>query len=1033
MKPENQHLKVTKASLLAVALTLPQIQAAVWTVESWTSAATDGQWFNDAHWDTAAPNGVDAVADFTFAKSGTADFIGLSSSPTVGHLFFENTSASEENFLIMAGGGSGNRIFFEVSSGNATVGAAADMTLNIRGGMALTSPLEKIGPGHFIQSVTDIQGSGAFIMNGGTARFTGANNAYTGGTIVNVGSLDANWLASMGTGDVAVNGQGQVVLTSTGDAGYNNNFIINGQGTDGGADDGAIRLRGTSINGTVELQSDSRISLSDGSLNASESELRNVVSGTGGLELTGTGTNPTLTLLAANTYTGATTVQSGQLLIDPASTATSPLWTVNGGSLHLPDDSGSPIENLIGAPAVTVNGGALQVINNTETIGTLTMDSSVEPATFITANNGAGTTTATLTVGTLDLTGTENFLEFDTAPALGTYEVLKATTINGTLGTNLRIDGVPPLSQSWSFSGGVVSVTLSAYPGNAITYTNLSGNAMWTIDGDTDWTDGSAIGYYDTDDVTFNDTANGLPGSLAVDIPSTVNPGSVTFNNSTGNDYSLTGSDIAGSTGLTKSGTGTLSILQSNTYTGTTDINGGTLVVGNNIDEVGSLGTGDVTVASGAFLDFNRPSSSTYDNSITLNGTLSQTGSGFADINGDITGSGDIIQATGAATFALDGQNNFSGSISLDNGTSFIRGGGSTYSGNITLALGTELDLGSSSTAPAGDVLVSGIISGDGNLDVNLGNGEKAILTGENDYTGTTSIGSSDTLQIGDGGTTGLLGTGDVDMDVSTSTLIFNRSTAITANNNFVLDGTIRQEGGGDLILGGNIIIDDNDGAIVTTAGTTSLNGALTCEVDTTSGSSQTLIVTGALNLGGATLTLIEDNPGVLTEGTKTTLIDYTGGSLTGSFAGLPEGATVTLGSNSFEISYADASQVTLTAVASGYSAWATINAGGQGPDLDFDKDGVPNGVEYFFGETGSSFTPNPGIVGGTITWPKDPSANATFVVEVSTNLQDEVAPGDGGWTAANPIDVVDNGTSVVYTVPTGYPRLFARLRVIVP
>src|SRR5690606_3424901 len=99
--------------------------------------------------------------------------------------------------------------------------------------------------------------------------------------------------------------------------------------------------------------------------------------------------------------------------------------------------------------------------------------------------------------------------------------------------------------------------------------------------------------------------------------------------------------------------------------------------------------------------------------------------------------------------------------------------------------------------------------------------------------------------------------------------------------------------------------------------------------------------------------------------------------------------AKITVGANTFAIAYADASKVTLTVVPNGtYSDWADDNAGGQGSDSDFDKDGVPNGVEYFMGETGSTFTANPSITGGSITWPKNPDAIATYVVQVSNNLQ---------------------------------------------
>jgi autotransporter-associated beta strand protein len=113
----------------------------------------------------------------------------------------------------------------------------------------------------------------------------------------------------------------------------------------------------------------------------------------------------------------------------------------------------------------------------------------------------------------------------------------------------------------------------------------------------------------------------------------------------------------------------------------------------------------------------------------------------------------------------------------------------------------------------------------------------------------------------------------------------------------------------------------------------------------------------------------------------------------------------------------------TLTLSQSGYASWASANAGGQDPDLDFDLDGVENGVEFFMGETGSTFTTNPTVVttGGvrTVTWPKSASFNGTYRVETSDNLVN--------WTNVTG-SVVDNGSSVVYTLPTGSPKVFVRL-----
>jgi len=91
------------------------------------------------------------------------------------------------------------------------------------------------------------------------------------------------------------------------------------------------------------------------------------------------------------------------------------------------------------------------------------------------------------------------------------------------------------------------------------------------------------------------------------------------------------------------------------------------------------------------------------------------------------------------------------------------------------------------------------------------------------------------------------------------------------------------------------------------------------------------------------------------------------------------------------------------------YASWADSNTGSGNPDEDFDKDGMSNGIEYFMGQTGSSFTPNPAMIGRFVTWPKDPKALATYIVQTSNNLTD--------WIPA-PTGVVDNTASVNYTAP---------------
>ena len=79
------------------------------------------------------------------------------------------------------------------------------------------------------------------------------------------------------------------------------------------------------------------------------------------------------------------------------------------------------------------------------------------------------------------------------------------------------------------------------------------------------------------DFVSFTDANN---GHYNISIPAIVTPGSTTFNNSSGN-YVVSGAGgIGGGGGFFKYGTGTLTLNTSNTYSGPTNIVGGTVILG---------------------------------------------------------------------------------------------------------------------------------------------------------------------------------------------------------------------------------------------------------------------------------------------------------------------------------------------------------------------------------------------------------------------------------------------------------------------
>jgi hypothetical protein len=111
----------------------------------------------------------------------------------------------------------------------------------------------------------------------------------------------------------------------------------------------------------------------------------------------------------------------------------------------------------------------------------------------------------------------------------------------------------------------------------------------------------------------------------------------------------------------------------------------------------------------------------------------------------------------------------------------------------------------------------------------------------------------------------------------------------------------------------------------------------------------------------------------------------------------------------------------TITSGGNTYAAWATANATtGALATADHDNDGIPNGVEYFMGATGSTFTPNPSLGAlNKIIWPKSPTFVGSVTVQTSPNLVT--------WTDEASTVV---GNTVEYTL-TGPGPKFVRMKVV--
>src|ERR1019366_8405484 len=132
------------------------------------------------------------------------------------------------------------------------------------------------------------------------------------------------------------------------------------------------------------------------------------------------------------------------------------------------------------------------------------------------------------------------------------------------------------------------------------------------------WTStGGNVAYAQGDNLTFDNSGSAVP---SVNLTGLFSPSSVVIN--AANDYTLSsslGGGIVGSTGLTKSGAGTLVLDTDNTYAGPTLIQGGIVQLGVG-DAHGSLGTGPVT--NNAAIVVNRTGLVSFNNTLAGAGSL---------------------------------------------------------------------------------------------------------------------------------------------------------------------------------------------------------------------------------------------------------------------------------------------------------------------------------------------------------------------------------------------------------------------------
>lgn len=528
------------------------------------------------------------------------------------------------------------------------------------------------------------------------------------------------------------------------------------------------------------------------------------ISGSGGLIKSGSGV---WTLAGANTYTGATSINSGLVVANNLTGSATGSGTVTIAS-------GATLQLGIGSSSGSVGGA---VVDN----GTLSFHRS-DNVTFSNGISGTGGLTqagdGTITLGGtntysgLTMIGTQTSSGHLADAAAGSFSPNSQVSMYGgglDVNFNETIKGLGDLTISSTKSPGAVTLASGA------TLT-LSGGSDFsgTIGGSGTFVVGSGVLEAVSGDIALpvGGTTIQAGGKLTIGAGAAAgtisgpinNSGTLEFNRSDAISYG----GFAGTGSIAQSGTGTLTLTGSNTYSGTTQLNAGSLAdaAPNSFSPNSSVSL----LASGANLNvnFNETIAGLGGSSSSVGTTTNLAPGATLTINnagrtyqGTIAGGGGLV-ISGLGTETLGGANTYTGGTTINGGVLIATNtsGSATGSGTITVGTSGALQLGAGGAggAVSGNIVdngkvyyasadastYAGVISGTGRLDVGSISSSTGTLTltGANTYSGGTSI-NAGLLQIGADNT--LPTTTSVSIGASGSLDVVNNQTIARLNGTY--------------------------------------------------------------------------------------------------------------------------------------------------------------------------------------------------------------------------------------------------------
>lgn len=921
---------------------------------TWSGDATGGTWdVSSTNWTGVTGNSWDATLGLgntaTFNTSSLA--LTVSGTVTAGGVIFSQPASLTGGTIAL---GSSGINASALSSGTVSIASGVSLnsrqTWNIGSGATLA-----LSTGAFTRSA----GASLNISGGGTvsSSLTGlANDGSSGG-----GMLGA-W-ATTGSG------------ASTRFATLSGGNVVSYTGATASANFGWTSTNPATNNYDVAATAGSTLGVS---------RTGNTVRYTGGAETVTWGNSATNTTLTLN---GLLNAGSGTLTIARGGTATGTGLVVGStGTLVL---NASSADITISAPIFN-NASASALVKDGTGIVTLSGSGNLSGNLFV----NAGTLRAALGRNVLD----------PTTSSLGNPMVARNIVVNngGTLqftaGDALGSATTTPVATLVINAGGTVNNSGTVF--TSLGPVVLNGGTLTTL--------GGAAAGFQSFNLMGSVTVGGISAStISVTGAGNANNGFHLQTNTTFNVADVTSSaasdltvsaplinrnqTLGGNGGFTKSGAGTMTLTAANTFSGNAAVSAGTLVLGVNggNPQFGTLENAALlTIEAGAAVRvwganaFKGWSGGTQ--AVTINGGDLILSDGVTE-NGNhalaaLVLNGGTISGVGNAVF---GGFNLLGGVSVTNDSTISATNTNTVNTTCVVTVAESKTL----------QWTGSIINGNNNAwttALTFAGAGTTVLSGNNTHSGVTTI-NGGTLRVGNGSTTGSLGSGAV---VNNAALVFHRSDDISIAQSISGTGSLEKTGAGALTIAnamaysgattlsqGKLILEPTSGSLT---GTSALSLAAGTTLSLTSTAANRLQTVPSLTMDGATveLAILGNN------------VDQIAVTTAASFSGTN---TIKLNGNAAPGTY------TLISTPAALSGNFTLDTSGVTPGFTT-LSGAVVGNDYVLTVTGS---PLP----GTAYWTGD----------ISNSWSDaSLAPNNSNWAtdAAGTIDALQIpsvGTDVVF------------------